>query len=157
MKKIDISREEIISHLNDIDWLKALVLKYFPDLLRKIVKDHYCHWDEACNGHEESTGHYPHKGVWLYSYQPLKPKYRNRAPGSAFPGWTEKHNVYLLETGQFATVEHRSSLFVAKSSFLHDESFDSVETDIKIWTDKEIKGNEEKIADAIIDPSCFIG
>ena len=140
--------EEILGHLTDAEWLKTLVSERFPGLPEKITKHFYHHDDEQDeSSYRETREHYPQKGIRLYRIGGS----RSSNLGSAFPCPVESEYIFLLETGEFASVKYTHSRLSYKSSMIHDAMTETTDTQMRILTKKEIERNKEGIADFLLN------
>ena len=157
----NFSREEILAHLIDTEWLKELISRYLSQLLKEIL-GHYHYYGGGYCGPERPLGdttktieHYPQKGIFLYCA-----KSQPAQSGTAFPSWAESSDIYLLKNGQFVTVESRSCEFCPSASSIYDADLSKdVKTEIRVWTSEEIEQEKEKLADTLlklVEPSEII-
>jgi len=145
----EVTGATIQNNLKNSGWMRNLIVNALLPCGEIVESYHYCWEDEK--EPEEDTMYYSRKGIMLYSCRPKESGWPRHRLGTDLPkGWTEMHEVYLLETGQIAIVKRRSFEYCRKVSFFHDESGKDVYTKMEIWEPDEIEKERERIAKELI-------
>lgn len=147
MTNANEDKEQISAHLADVEWMKKLLLQNLQHKLRCITKEQNYSYDDRKEERKETTNHYPAKGLLLYSGETTS-EFRGCPVTTRY----KQPEFYLLETGEFATVESEWYSDTVRNSFYPDDYtyVTHTYTTIAIWTADEIEKNKEKLADSLL-------
>lgn len=138
-----MTREEILGHIYDKEWLRSLILQQMSSGLKPILKDYRFYQSDLDEDHpEKEESYYPEKGVLLYSFDP-----EGRESGQR--GY-ERNLVYLLETGCLALVNSRTDNSPVRVSFEDWAASNHTWTRMSKWDAPEIEKNKERVVDALL-------
>lgn len=141
----DLVSEDIKKHLNSTKWLQALISQRLSSKLTQILK-YYHYWcdDQDEDNSEKTTKHYPEKGILLHSID-IKREDRE------WLRWSERHHVYLLETGQFVKVKVKSKNDPIRTSFIHSADSHITYTKMEVWSSEQVDLNQQKLVESLAE------